>query len=217
MSHSSSSSSSSSSICNGGGDSNITNEINPNPIANLHNSSSRSSTGSSSRSSTGSSSRSSISNDGDGSITNEINPNPIANLNAQKAAQRKRRWAELKTSDPVKYEQSLAKMRQYHHNTRDQRLAKQSQYRENRTEEQKEICRIKQKNYARTQRDLMKNAETQISNPTLLPSTANIEEMRRLADKRQRILANIRNYNNNQCKRWVNIEQVWDEDYPCRY
>ena len=96
-------------------------------------------------------------------------------------------------------------MRQYHHNTRDQRLAKQSQYRDNRTEEQKEICRIKQKKYAQTQRDLMNNAETQISNPTLHPSTTNIEEMRRIADKRRQILTNLRNYNN---QRWANIEQV---------
>ena len=184
-------------------------------ISNYPNNSSSSNTASSSNSGSRSSSSSSSSN-GRSNTTNEINAVPIVNLKIQKADQRKRQWAELKSSDPAKYEQSLAKMRQYHQNTRDQRLAKQKQYRNNRTEEQNEIHTIKRRENARTQRQLMKDAETQLSNPTLIPTTTNIQELQRLADKRQHILANVRNYNN-QCRRWAIIEQVWDEDYPCRY
>jgi len=171
---------------------------------------------SSSNTASSSGSSSSSSSNGRSNTTNEINAVPIVNLKIQKAEQRKRKWAELKSSDPAKYEQSLAKMRQYHQNTRDQRLAKQKQYRNNRTEEQKKIHTLKVKENARTQQQLMKDAETQLSNPTLIPTTTNIQELQRLADKRQHILANVRNYNN-QSRRWAIIEQVWDEDYPCRY
>jgi hypothetical protein len=106
-------------------------------------------------------------------------------------------------------------MRQYHQNTREQRLAKQKEYRNNRSEEQKEISRIKNMEYAQNQRELMKNAETHLSDPTLLlATTTDIQELQNLADRRQHILSNDRNYN--QCRRWANIKQVWDEDYPCR-
>jgi hypothetical protein len=124
---------------------------------------------------------------------------------------------DMKSLNPAKYEESLAKMRQYHKNTRDQRLAKQKEYRQNRSEEHRDAARIKHNEYSRTKYREMKDAEEQLilchNTSSASHSTANIPELQRLADKRQRILAHNRN---NKSRKWVNIRQLWDENNPCQ-
>jgi hypothetical protein len=119
----------------------------------------------------------------------------------------------MKSLNPEKYEESLAKMRQYHKNTRDQRLAKQKEYHQNRSEEQKDAARMKQTEYNRKKHREMKDAEEQLIIASSSSHTPNIPELQRLADKRQRILAKKRN---NKARKWVNIPQVWDENNPCQ-
>ena len=53
----------------------------------------------------------------------------------------------MKTANPERYEESLAKMRNYRQLTKEQRLAQQKQYRSNMSEEQKEQRLAQQKQY----------------------------------------------------------------------
>jgi hypothetical protein len=58
--------------------------------------------------------------------------------NARNAATKRKRWADMKTANPERYEESLAKMRNYKQLTREQRSVQQREYRSNMSEEQKE-------------------------------------------------------------------------------
>ena len=153
--------------------------------------------------------------------------------NARKAATKRKRWAEMKTANPERYEESLAKMKNYHQITREQRLAQQKQYRRNMSEEQKEQRLAQQKQYRsnlsdklieknrsndiqyqRSRRTEMKAAEIQLTNSTtLLTDGTDLHVLQGPANNRQRILAQNRNY---KSRKWTNIEQTWDEDSPCR-
>jgi hypothetical protein len=172
--------------------------------------------------------------------------------NARKAATKRKRWADMKTANPERYEESLAKMKIYKQLTREQRLAQQKQYRSNMSEEQKEQRLAQQKQYRSTRseeqkeqrlaqqkqyrsnlsdkliekhrsndiqyqhnrRIEMKAAEVQLANSTnLLIDGNDLNMLQGPANNRQRILAQDRNY---KSRKWTNIEQTWDEDFPCR-
>jgi hypothetical protein len=191
--------------------------------------------------------------------------------NARKAATKRKRWADMKTANPERYEESLAKMKNYHQLTREKRLAQQRQYRSNMSEEQKEqrlaqrrqyrsnmsdeqkeqrlaqqiqyrsnmseeqkeqrlaeqrryrsnlSDKLIEKNrsndiqYQHNRRIEMKAAEVQLANSTnLLIDGNDLNMLQGPANNRQRILAQDRNY---KSRKWTNIEQTWDEDFPCR-
>ena len=61
----------------------------------------------------------------------------------------------------------------------------------------------------------MKNAEKRLQNTSALEideDDVNIEELQNLASKRQKLLHAANNYKR---RKWVQVPQVWDEDYPC--
>lgn len=164
--------------------------------------------------------------------TDEIKENHQGDLNARKAAAKRKRWADMKIADPEKYAESLAKMRQYHQRTKELRLAHQKVYRSSMSEEQRErrsaqqreyrssmseeqiqYTRSKDKQYQRKKYTEMMDAEMQLINPSSLADENDTQKLSRLANKRQQVLTRNRNY---KSRRWANIEQVWDEDFPCR-
>ena len=69
--------------------------------------------------------------------------------------------------------------------------------------------------YQRKRYAEMKNAEKRLLNTSALENDAddvNIEELQNLASKRQKLLDAANNYKR---RKWVQVPQVWDEDYPC--
>jgi hypothetical protein len=152
---------------------------------------------------------------------------------AKQAEYMRKKRAEEKASDPEKYEKNLARHRKYYEKTKEQRLAQQKEYRSNMSEEEKqqrlaqqkeyrsnmseeeiENNRIKHTKYSRSKYREMRDAEEQLESPTLLTDEPDdLQKMQRSANKRQQILAHTRNY---KSRKWTNIEQVWDEDFPCR-
>jgi hypothetical protein len=151
---------------------------------------------------------------------------------AKQAEYMRKKRAEEKVSDPEKYEKNLARHRKYYEKTKEQRLAQQKEYRNNMSEEEKqqrlaqqkeyrsnmseeeiENNRIKHTKYIRSKYREMRDAEEQLESPTLLTDEPYLQKLQRSANKRQQILAHTRNY---KSRKWTNIEQVWDEDFPCR-
>ena len=151
---------------------------------------------------------------------------------AKQAEYMRTKRAEVKASDPEKYEKNLARHRKYYEKTKEQRLAQQKEYRSNMSEEEKqqrlaqqkeyrnnmseeeiENNRMKHTKYSRSKYREMRDAEEQLESPTLLTDEPDLQKMQRTANKRQQILAHTRNY---KSRKWTNIEQVWDEDFPCR-
>ena len=114
-------------------------------------------------------------------------------------------------------QQRLAQQREYRSNMseeeKQQRLAQQKEYRSNMSEEKIENNRIKHTKYSRSKYRDMRDAEEQLESPTILTEEADLQKLQRSANKRQQILAHTRNY---KSRKWTNIEQVWDEDFPCR-
>jgi hypothetical protein len=188
----------------------------------MNNNNNNNSSSSSSSSSSGSSSSSSSSSNFN-AAQEELHNSTINSIetqrgidNARKAATKRKRWTDnMKTANPERYEESLAKMRNYKQLTREQRLAQQKQYRSNMSEEQKKHRLTQQKQYRHNRRTEMKAAEIQLANSTNLLNTDGIDlhVLQAPANYRQRILAQDRNY---KSRKWTNIEQTWDEDSPCR-
>ena len=173
-----------------------------------------------------------LNNSSSSSSTSDINESQRGDLNARKAAAKRKRWTDMKTTNPEKYAESLAKMRQYHQKTRVERLAKQKEYRRNMSEQQKqqrlfqqkEQCsnmseeqiennRMKRKEKERSNYREMRDAEEQLDNASLLDDETDLQGLQRLANRRQQLLANKRSY---KSKKWANIPQEWYEDFPCR-
>ena len=152
---------------------------------------------------------------------------------AKQAEYMRKKRAEEKASDPENYEKNLARHRKYYEKTKQQRLAQQKEYRSNMSEEEKqqrlaqqkeyrsnmseeeiEINRINHTKYSRSKYREMRDAEEQLESPTLpTDEPDDLQKLQRSANKRQQILAHTRNY---KSRKWTNIEQVWDEDFPCR-
>ena len=151
---------------------------------------------------------------------------------AKQAEYMRKKRAEVKASDSEKYEKNLARHRKYYEKTKEQRLAQQKEYRSNMSEEEKQQRlaqqkeyrsnmseeeiqnnRIKHTKYSRSKYKEMRDAEEQLESPTLLTDEPDLQKMQRSANRRQQILAHTRNY---KSRKWTNIEQVWDEDFPCR-
>ena len=133
---------------------------------------------------------------------------------AKQAEYMRKKRAEVKASDSEKYEKNLARHRKYYEKTKEQRLAQQKEYRSNMSEEKIENNRIKHTNYSRSKYREMRDAEEQLDRrPTMLTDEPDLQKLQRSANKRQQILADTRNY---KSRKWTNIEQVWDEDFPCQ-
>ena len=134
-------------------------------------------------------------------------------VKAKQAEYMRKKRAEEKDTDPEKYEKNLARHRKYYEKTKEQRLAQQKEYRSNMSEEKIENNRIKHTQYSRSKYRDMRDAEEQIESPTILIEEPDLQKLQRSANKRQKILAHTRTY---KSRKWTNIEQVWDEDFPCR-
>ena len=151
---------------------------------------------------------------------------------AKQAEYMRKKRAEVKASDSEKYEKNLARHRKYYEKTKEQRLAQQKEYRSNMSEEEKQQRLAQQKEYrsnmseeeiennriihtkySRSKYREMRDAEEQLDRPTLLTDELDLQKLQRSANKRQQILAYTRNY---KSRKWTNIEQVWDEEFPCQ-
>jgi hypothetical protein len=122
-------------------------------------------------------------------------------------------------SDEQKEQQRLAQQKQYRNNMseeqKEQRLAHQKQYRSNLSDKLVEKNRSNDIQYQHNRRtEMMEAAEIQLANSTnSLTDGTDLHVLQGPANKRQRILAQDRNY---KSRKWTNIEQTWDEDSPCR-
>ena len=115
-------------------------------------------------------------------------------------------------------QQRLAQQKEYRSNMSEEKkqqlLAQQKEYRSNMSEEEIENNRIIHTKYSRSKYREMRDAEEQLDRrPTMLTDEPDLQKLQRSANKRQQILADTRNY---KSRKWTNIEQVWDEDFPCQ-
>ena len=158
---------------------------------------------------------------------------------AKAAEMQRKRRAEIKASDPTKYEEYLRKQREYNSKSIEQRCAKErddyryqssfvdisagSHNRKNKIQEAKssstpETYLARKRDYKNRRYAEMKNAEIQLRNGSAMENeNINIEELQNLANKRRKLIdAAIEYRRKNRRSKWVPIAQVWDEDHPCQ-